>query len=84
MTRHATQEFLSLSPKAYHASPSAYALTAPEEYFAECYANYYREFDGTPETAGKKGASLVPWIKDWFDKNIDTVGHNPQRDQTPQ
>jgi hypothetical protein len=79
MTRHSSQEFLSLSPKAYHGSPSAYALTSPEEYFAECYSNYYREFNGTPETAPRKGASLVPWIKQWFDTNIDTVGHNPKR-----
>jgi hypothetical protein len=54
-------------------------MTAPAEYFAECYANYYREYDGTPKTAKDKGASLAPWIKRWFDANIDRAGHNPQR-----
>ncbi len=79
VARHADQEFFSLSAKAYHASPSGYALTAPQEYFAECYANYYREYDGTPQTAPKKGATLAPWIKTWFDTNVDKAGHNPRR-----
>lgn len=73
------QAFFNLSPRALHSAPSAYALTAPGEYFAECYANYYREFDGTPKTADKKGASLAPWIKGWFDENVDKIGHNPKR-----
>jgi hypothetical protein len=79
MAQHKSQEFFTLSEKAYNASPSEYALSAPEEYFAECYANYYREYNGTPETADKKGASLAPWIKTWFDANIDRTGHNPRR-----
>jgi hypothetical protein len=73
------QTFYTLTPKGHNAAPSAYSLTAPEEYFAECYANYYREYDGTPATGGKKGATLAPWIKTWFDTNIDNVGHNPRR-----
>jgi hypothetical protein len=48
---------------------------------AECYAHYYREYDGTPATADKKGASLAPWIKTWFDERVDTIGHNPQRNR---
>ena len=71
--------FFNLSPRALHSTPSAYALTAPGEYFAECYANYYREYDGTPKTAAKKGASLAPWIKTWFDEHVDKIGHNPKR-----
>jgi hypothetical protein len=31
------------------------------------------------EAAKDKGASLAPWIKRWFDANIDRAGHNPQR-----
>lgn len=76
---YSKQAFFNLSPRALHSTPSAYALTAPGEYFAECYANYYREFDGTPKTAEKKGASLAPWIKTWFDEHVDKIGHNPKR-----
>jgi hypothetical protein len=71
--------FMTLSMKGYNATPSVYALTAPAEYFAECYANYYREYDGTPKTAANKGANLAPWIKSWFDTHIDKLGHNPIR-----
>jgi hypothetical protein len=73
------QLFYSLSLKGYNAAPSAYSLTAPAEYFAECYAFYYRAFDGTPNTTPTKGDSLAPWIKRWFDANVDRVGHNPHR-----
>ena len=76
---YSKQAFFLLSSRAYHSTPSDYALTAPGEYFAECYAHYYREYDGTPATADKKGASLAPWIKTWFDERVDTIGHNPQR-----
>jgi hypothetical protein len=76
---HQRQRFMTVSMRAVHVAPSAYALSAPGEYFAECYAHYYREFDGTPATADTKGASLAPWIKDWFDKNIDTLDHMPRR-----
>jgi hypothetical protein len=79
MARPSDQAFYTLSQRGYYAAPSAYSLTAPAEYFAESYANYYREYDGTPKTAKDKGASLAPWIKRWFDANVDRAGHNPQR-----
>jgi hypothetical protein len=79
MANPSDQAFYTLSQKGYYAAPSAYSLTAPAEYFAECYANYYREYDGTAKTAKDKGASLAPWIKRWFDANIDGTGHNPRR-----
>jgi hypothetical protein len=53
-------------------------MTAPKEFFAECYAEYYWEFKG-PGTEDKKGGRLPSWIKSWFDKNIDTLKHNPSR-----
>jgi hypothetical protein len=79
MVRHSSQEFFSMSAKAYDASPSNYALSAPEEYFAECYAHYYIGFaEGSSKV---KGEAVAPWIKKWFDANIDTVGHNPIRNR---
>jgi hypothetical protein len=62
-----------------HSAPSAYSMTAPEEFFAECYMTYYLTFDGTPATAAHKGELLPPWIKQWFDANVDKVGHNPSK-----
>ena len=39
-------------------------MSAPAEYFAECYVEYYREYQGTPETdVDKKGGHLATWIK---------------------
>lgn len=73
------QSWFTLSRKGYNAAPSLYSLTAPEEYFAECYANYYREFVAAPKHDVEKGRTLVPWIKRWFDEKIDRAGHNPQR-----
>jgi hypothetical protein len=70
------QELYTLSQRGLDAAPTAYALTTPEEYFAECYSVYYSQF---VETDGKtpKGQLVVPWIKTWMDKNVDTIGHNP-------
>ncbi|HEY5948910.1 MAG TPA: hypothetical protein VIV40_25640 [Kofleriaceae bacterium] len=60
-------------------APSEYSLSAPGEFFAECYAEYYREFDGNPKNAHKKGGKLAAWIKEWFDANIDKIELNPHR-----
>lgn len=62
-----------------HAAPSIYSMTAPAEFFAECYAEYYRAYDGTPRTQDKKGGRLAGWIKEWFDTNIDKLAFNPSR-----
>jgi hypothetical protein len=75
------QAFYVMAAKALRAAPTPYALTAPPEWFAECYMVYYRQFDGTPKTADKKGDHLATWIKAWFDTNVDTIGFNPQRDR---
>lgn len=61
-----------------NAAPSPYSLTAPQEFFAECYAEYYHRFTG-PGTEDKKGGRLPGWIKAWFDQNIDTLKHLPER-----
>ncbi len=62
-----------------HAAPTAYAMTAPGEYFAECYMTYYLTFDGSPASAKDKGKLLAPWIKRWFDEHIDALGESPKR-----
>lgn len=60
-------------------APSAYSLSAPGEFFAECYVEYYRDYDGTPATDPLKGGKLAPWIKKWFDENVDKIELSPQR-----
>lgn len=74
------QHFYTLSERGLRAAPTQYSLTAPAEYFAECYMTYYHESDGSTATAGKKGAHLATWIKQWLDDNVDAVDFNPQRD----
>lgn len=76
---HSQQRFHTMKPEAMHVAPSVYSLTAPGEFFAECYAFYYKGYDGTPATADQKGARVAPFIKTWLDKNVDTVGHNPKK-----
>jgi hypothetical protein len=60
-------------------APSIYAMSAPQEFFAESYVEYYRTYDGTPDTEANKGGKLATWIKDWFTKNVDTLRLNPRR-----
>jgi hypothetical protein len=69
----------SLDQRALETAPSAYGLSAPAEYFAECYVEYYRLYDGTPATTHLKGGKLATWIKEWFDANVDTIRLNPHR-----
>ncbi|MEO8841051.1 MAG: hypothetical protein ABI704_05735 [Kofleriaceae bacterium] len=60
-------------------APSEYAMSAPAEYFAECYVEYYRGYKGTNDTAAAKGGHLPAWIKKWFDSHVDTVRLAPDR-----
>jgi hypothetical protein len=72
-------QLFSLTQQAYLSAPSQYSLYAPAEYFAECYVEYYRGYDGTPATEKAKGGRLPPWIKDWFTINVDKIRLNPAR-----
>ena len=53
-------------------------MTAPKEFFAECYAEFYHRYTG-PGTEDQKGGRLPGWIKTWFATNVDTLKHNPSR-----
>lgn len=82
ITNHKYQRVYRVPDKTRNASPTSYSLTAPQEWFAECYAEYYREYQG-PGTEDKKGGHLAGWIKGWFDQNIDTLKYNPERVDRP-
>ncbi len=71
------QHYFSCDPKLIPIAPRPYSLFAPEEFFADCYAEYYREYNGTPDTEDRKGGNLPAWVKVWFDKNVDRIGHDP-------
>jgi len=64
-------------------APSVYSLSAAPEFFAECYTEFYREFDGTQKTAHLKGGKLAVWIKDWFAANVDRIELGPHRAKQP-
>jgi len=71
--------FYSLQADAALSSPSDFSLYAPQEYFAECYAEYYREVDGSPGSREKRGGGLPSPVKKWFDEHVDTLKYDPQR-----
>lgn len=73
---HKQQRWYTIGKRGLLSAPSDYALTAPGEYFAECYMQYYRDYDG--KDPATKGGRLAPWIKEWFDNNIDNTTHNPR------
>jgi hypothetical protein len=73
------QQLYSVPVTTMHSAPTAYAMTAPAEFFAECYMSYYLPYDGTPQTATKKGELVAPWIKRYFDAHIDHLGEAPRR-----
>lgn len=71
--------FCTLPLRTAQVAPSDYSLNAPAEYFAECYVEYYRDVDGSPEGQRKKGGALPAWIKQWFDAHVDRVRFDPRR-----
>jgi hypothetical protein len=78
---HHRKTWLSAKEEAVHASPTLYGRSAPAEFFAECYVDYYYAYDG--KDPKKKGGRLAPWIKEWFDDNVDKLTFNPARDKEP-
>jgi hypothetical protein len=71
--------FYSLQADAALSSPTDFSLYAPGEYFAECYAEYYREVDGTPGSRTRRGGGLPGPVKKWFDDNVDALKYDPHR-----
>jgi hypothetical protein len=69
---HYYGRFFSYDSKIAPTLPLSYAGFAPEEFFAECYTEFYRD-----ET--NKGGNLPSWIKDWFHKHVDAIGHGPRK-----
>jgi hypothetical protein len=71
--------YYSLSAAAVATKPSGYSMFAPQEYFAECYVEYYRDVDGSPGSAAKKGGALPSATKQWFTKHVDGLQYDPKR-----
>jgi hypothetical protein len=69
----------SVNKKTWDNAPTHYSLTAPAEFFAECYVEYYCGYDGTKQTEHNKGGKLALWIKQWFDENVDKIRLSPDR-----
>lgn len=68
-------KFMSYDAKIHGILPLPYAGFAPEEFFAECYVEYYRD-----ET--QPGGNLPMSIKTWFDENVNRIGHGPSQSRT--
>jgi hypothetical protein len=69
---HYYGRFFSYDSKIKDLIPLPYAGFAPEEFFAECYVEYYRD-------EANKGGNLPAWITTWFDANVDRIGHGPAK-----
>ncbi len=52
--------------------PRDYAMFSPAEWFADMYAEYYRNFNGTDDST--LGGQCPGWVKSWFLSNVHTVG----------
>jgi hypothetical protein len=72
-------QFFSVSARAVDSKPSTYSMYAPQEYFAECYVEFYRGYDGSAATKGHKGGALPQPVKNWFANHVDTLKYDPQR-----
>jgi hypothetical protein len=72
-------QFFSVATRAVDSKPSTYSLYAPAEYFAECYVEFYKEYDGTAATRGRKGGTLPQSVKNWFANHVDTLKYDPKR-----
>lgn len=71
--------FMSVKASAVASIPRSYTGFSPAEWFADCYAEYYRGYDGTPATESAKGGNLPGWVKKWFDVNVDKLGKTPHK-----
>jgi len=73
----------SIPQQTYQTAPSTYSFYNAPEFFAESYVEYYRLYDGTPNTEKLKGGKLASWIKTWFDQYVDKIRLNPARVRPP-
>jgi|GEM_PF-1134266 len=72
------RSFMSCGVKAKEGVARDYTLFAPEEWFADMYAEYYRNFDGTND--GTLGGNCPGWVQSWFFANVHNVGgRTPQK-----
>lgn len=58
-------------------APRHYTTFAPEEWFADMYGEFYREYDGTPATEEKLGGHCPAPVKSWFMTNVHRIGRSP-------
>jgi hypothetical protein len=74
------QKWMRAKSSAMQNLPRDYSRFAPEEWFADAYAEYYRQYDGTAATEHLKGGNLPGHVKQWFDTHVDNLGHTPQEE----
>ncbi|GMV41533.1 MAG: hypothetical protein AMXMBFR64_32490 [Myxococcales bacterium] len=72
------QKWMRVKSAAVRSIPRDYTRFAPEEWFADSYAEFYRLYDGTPATEHLKGGNLQSVVKEWFRQHVDQRGRTPQ------
>jgi len=66
------RRFMECSAVAGASAPRDYAMFSPSEWFADMYAEYYRNFNGTDDST--LGGACPGWVKSWFLSNVQNVG----------
>lgn len=70
------QRWMKVKSSAALTAPRAYTLFAPAEYFADMYAEFYRNYDGTPATEPQLGGNVPGDVKTWLMNNVHTIGYD--------
>lgn len=70
------QRWMKVKSSAANSAPRDYTLFAPAEYFADMYAEFYRNYNGTPATEGALGGNVPGDVKTWLMDNVHTIGYD--------
>ena len=72
------RRFMECAATAGASIPRDYCMFSPAEWFADMYAEFYRNFNGIDDS--RLGGNCPGWVKSWFMANVHTVGgRSPQQ-----
>ncbi len=72
------RRFMECTANAAASAPRDYCMFSPAEWFADMYAEFYREFDGVDDS--KLGGNCPGWVKTWMLANVHTIGGRSPHD----
>jgi hypothetical protein len=72
------RRFMECSAQAAASAPRDYCMFSPAEWFADMYAEFYRQFDGIDDS--KLGGNCPGWVKTWMLANVHNIGGRTPHD----